>query len=238
MLPKRRKLQIFDQWMESLSTCPLFTGVEKEELSGMLDCLRPRLAKYSKNQYVTMAGSPLEGVGIILEGEVAVTRENAEGNRVIMAVLEPGDIFGEMAAFAAHREWPASVQAQGACTVIFLPPEKIIGNCENQCEGHRQLMKNMLRIVSSKALMLNRKVEYLAIRNLRSRISVFLLEEYQKTNSPCLELPLKRHELADYLNVSRPSLSRELARMRDEGIIDFHRNTIVIKDLEILRSLA
>jgi len=51
-------------------------------------------------------------------------------------------------------------------------------------------------------------------------------------------LPLKRNELADFLNVSRPSLSREMSRLMEEGIIDFHRASIKIKDLDSLRRMA
>ena len=51
-------------------------------------------------------------------------------------------------------------------------------------------------------------------------------------------LPLKRNEMADFLNIARPSLSREMCRMRDEGIIDFHRESIKIKDPDALKSMA
>jgi DNA-binding transcriptional regulator LsrR (DeoR family) len=51
-------------------------------------------------------------------------------------------------------------------------------------------------------------------------------------------LPLKRNELADFLNVSRPSMSREMCAMRDEGIIEFHLSTFKIKDLEALKNFC
>jgi CRP-like cAMP-binding protein len=50
-------------------------------------------------------------------------------------------------------------------------------------------------------------------------------------------MPLNRDELADFLNVCRPSLSRELCRMRDEGMIEFHRSSLSVKDTDALQSL-
>ena len=93
----------------------------------------------------------------------------------------------------------------------------------------------MLKIISEKALMLNRKVEYLALISVRQKIATYLLEQYKITKSKTFLLPLNRQELAEFLNVSRPSLSREMCRMRDEGIIDFHMSTIKILDLDVLK---
>ncbi len=229
---------MISKWINSLSTCTLFHNINTEELQGMLVCLNPRVSSYKKNECITIAGEQFTGLGLVLSGEVAVTKEDAAGSRVILTVLGPGDLFGEMAAFSEIRVWPATVVAQEDCSVMFLEPEKIVGYCEDRCESHRLLIRNMLRIISEKALLLNRKVEYLAIKSLRGKISAYLLELHKKTGTTTFMLPLNRSELADFLNVSRPSLSREMGRMRDEGMIEFYRASIRINDLNALRSTA
>ncbi len=229
---------MFNKWMAVLSKCALFKGINPEDLNIVLSCLNPKVISYGKNEWVTVSGEKFSGLGVVLAGEVVVAKENAAGNRVIMAINSPGEMFGEMAAFSEDAVWPASVVAREACTVMLLPAGKIVGNCENSCGSHRLLITNMLGIVSNKALMLTRKVEYLAIRSLRGKISAFLLEQYQRTGKDTFMMPLKRNELADFLNVSRPSLSREMSRMRDEEVIDFHRDSIKIKQVDALRSMA
>ena len=228
-------ITIFTKWESSLAACQLFAGIDSEELKIMLECLNPAVRSFKKDEYLSVQGDDLYGLGVLLEGEAMVAKENAAGERVILAVLGPGDLFGETAAFSGAGKWPASVIAQGDCKAFFLPPEKITGNCQKQCPSHRRLITNMLRIVSDKALALNKKVEYLTIKSMRGKISAFLLEQYEKQGSATFLLPLKRNEMAEFLNVTRPSLSREMCRMRDEGIIDFHQSTIKIKDLEALR---
>ncbi len=110
--------------------------------------------------------------------------------------------------------------------------------CAESCPWHKALISNMLKIVSEKALMLNQKVNYLTIKSLRGRISAFLLDHYKKARQTTLTLPLNRNEMADYLNVSRPALSREMGRMKDEGLIDFYLSTFRILDLDALKRYA
>ena len=93
----------------------------------------------------------------------------------------------------------------------------------------------MLGILSAKALFLNQRVEYLAIKGMREKISTYLLEQYKINNKNTFTLPLKRTEWADFLNVSRTALSRELGRMRDEGIIEFYRTSVKINNLVMLK---
>jgi CRP-like cAMP-binding protein len=96
----------------------------------------------------------------------------------------------------------------------------------------------MLGIVSDKALLLNRKVEYLTLKSLREKIAAYLLEQSKKTGTTTFMLPFTRHELADYLNVARPSLSRELGRMKAEGLIDFHGASVKITAVEALKRMV
>lgn len=223
------------QWGNILSNTPLFHGIETEELGSMLDCIQPMVASYKKNEVIAVAGTPLQGIGIVLTGELTVTKENAAGNRVIMTLLEQGDLFGEMAAFSEVKCWPATVYAQNDSQVFFIAPEKIVGSCSKACVGHRKLIINMLTILTNKALILNEKVEYLALRSIRGKISAFLLDQYNKTKQTTFMLPMNRNELADFLNVTRPSLSREMSKMREEGLIDFHRASFRILDQKRLQ---
>lgn len=226
------------KWSALLAQSALFQGMSDDELKTLLECLKPKVAGFKKNEFITMAGGQFTGIGILMAGEAVVTNENAAGNRIIMALLKPGEMFGEMAAFSGNGVWPATVVAQESSTVLFLPPEKIVGGCANLCANHRTLTTNMLRLLSEKALALTRKVEYLAGKSLRGKIGHFLLEQYQNSRRTTFTIPLNRNELADFLNVTRPALSREMGRLRDEGMIEFHRSAVRIKDLKGLQRLV
>jgi cAMP-binding proteins - catabolite gene activator and regulatory subunit of cAMP-dependent protein kinases len=227
-----------EDYIEILAKTPLFKGIDKSDISYMVGCIKPKVKSYDRNEQIAVSGMALSGIGIILKGEATVSKENAEGNRVIMTVLHEGDIFGEMIAFSGQKTWPASVQAQEDCIVFFLPNDKIVGECEKMCPWHRSLIRNLLCVISERALMLNKKVEYLTIKSMRGKIGTYLLEQYKKTGKRDITLPLNRNELADFLNVSRPSMSREICKMRDEGLIDFHMTAFRILDVEALKAMS
>lgn len=229
---------MFKKWTALLAASELFAGIAAEELEEMLRCMNPEIKRFGKNECLALAGQVFTGIGLVLSGNVTVSKENVAGNRVILTVLEAGGMFGEMAAFSGVRVWPATVTAQGETIVIFLPPEKIVGNCPRQCRSHRQLISNMMKIISNKALILNKKLEYLSIKSVREKIGTYLLEQYRERGRTTFMLSIKRNELADFLNITRPSLSREMGRMRDEGVIDFHRASIQIKDMQALLKIV
>ncbi|MDD3840144.1 MAG: Crp/Fnr family transcriptional regulator [Clostridia bacterium] len=226
---------MFEKTAKKLEGSPLFQGIVGNDLISLLYCLEPRIRIYEKNQYITIAGDKFDSTGVVLEGQAMVNKENAAGNRIMMTMLKPGDMFGEVLVFSNQSIWPSTVQAYGNCKVLFLTKDKIMGKCEKICPHHKMIIQNMLTIVSEKALLLNRRVEYLTIVGIRKKISTFLIEQYKKKKSTTFTLPMNRRELAEFLNVSRPSLSREMCRMRDQDIIDFHMATIKIIDVEQLK---
>lgn len=229
---------MYKKWLEPITKCVLFEGIGTEELLGVLQCMNLTLSEYKKGDYLTIAGNDFSQIGVVLSGTVALTKETASGNRVIIGLLGAGEMFGEMAAYSDKRSWPLTVIAQTNCTIMFFSQDKIVGCCDRVCTSHKKLIMNMLKVVSNRAFMLNKKVEYLSLKSLRGKISTYLLEEYNKTGNKTFQLTLNRNELADFINVSRPSLSRELCKMRDEGIIDFHSTAIKIKDFETLKELS
>jgi len=229
---------MYEKYLDILSKTPLFYNMDKKEINKLLNCIKPKIISYSKYSYITVAGFDFKSIGILLKGEATVSKEDAAGNRIVMTVLKQGDIFGEIIVFSTHSKWPATVQAQEYCEVLFLEREKIVGECGNVCSWHRKLIQNMLTVISEKALLLNKKVDFLTIKSIRGKISTYLLEQFKKTGNNHIKLPLNRNELADFLNVSRPSLSREMCKMRDEGIIDFYLSTVKILDVDELKAAS
>ncbi len=223
-----------NKYNELLTKCDLFSGVDEKRLDFLLSCLSSKICRYKKNEYIALENEKFDGVGIVLNGEISIFKENYKGVRTIMANFKKGDMFGEIIAFAGTGIWPSTVFAQSDCEIMFVHPEKILGICEKLCDSHRVLMANMTRIISKKALILNKKVEYLTIKSMKAKLAKYLLEQYKNTNSLTFTMPLNREALADFLNVSRPSMSRELCKMRDEGIIEFYRNAVRILNIDVL----
>jgi CRP-like cAMP-binding protein len=223
-----------EKYYALLEAMPLFKGIEGEELKGMLGCLKPAVAAFKKNEYMALSGEPLSSIGILLEGQASVVKETPSGGRTVMAVLESGDTFGEIIVFSSQTQWPNSVQAMENSVVLFLDKSKLLTQCHNLCPWHKRIIENMLGIISDKAVTLNKKVEFLVMKNLRGKLAAYFLEQYRKNNKLTFMMGINRNQLADIFNVSRPSLSREMAKMKDEGIIDYYLDTVQILDIRTL----
>jgi len=221
-------------YLAVISRSVLFRGIKPEEIEGMLHCLDPLVRQYRKNDLITLAGEPFTGIGLLLKGEASVSKESPSGSRIVLHMLKPGDMFGEIIAFSDQSVWPATVQAMEDAVALFIPREKIIGECQRLCPWHRAIIRNMLRIVSNRALMLNKRLEILTIKSMRGKLCAFFLDQYRREGHATFTLSMNRNQLADFLNVSRLSMSRELARMKEEGLIDYHLSSIRLLDIPAL----
>lgn len=229
--------QDYTDYLDALEKCVLFDNIHEDEINKILHCLEYRIVQYKKGDYAALMDQLLEGVGIVLCGELAVIKESPNGNRTLVNVFHIGEMFGEVLILSMTYKWPATIQALTDCTIMYVHPEKILDICDNVCSHHKVLLANLVRAVAKKAFFLNRKVEYLSLKSINGKLSKYLLEQRAATGKMTFKLPLNREKLADFLNISRPSMSRELCSMRDKGIIDFYRDSIRIKDEEKLKAL-
>lgn len=228
-------MNIDDRIIDGLFGTALFKNVDKLGISEMLPCLNPRVTQHKKGENIANSGAPFYGIGIVIEGEIVIAKENIAGNRTILTVLKKGDMFGEMISFSDKKVWPVTVTSQSDSQVIFISPEKVISQCDKICVSHQKLIENMLRIMSKKALMLSRKVDYLSIRSLRGKLCAYLIEQWKMQGTLIFSLPMNRDELADFFNVARPSISRELSKMKEDQLIDFHKASFKILDIDRMR---
>ncbi len=223
--------------LESVSHTTLFNSIDIKDIPHVLDCLDYKIVSYGKNDYIARINDTYRGVFIVLEGEAGVVRESFNGTRVIVNIFTAGDVFGEAVAFCGANMWASTVQALTDCVLIMVHPEKILNMCNRACTFHKIILANMIRVIAKKTCNLTRKVDYLMLKSINGKLSKFLLEQKEKSGSMTFKLPLNREKLADFLNISRPSMSRELGIMRDKGIIEYYRDSIRIKDETKLRAL-
>lgn len=216
----------------------LFENMTERQIKQVLHCSKAVALDFYDNQVVFEKDDNIKKMGIVLEGQFNLVSQKYNGTRVIVTTLEKSEIFGEALAFSTMRESPYDLVSSGNSKALIIPYSIFFTMCREMCDFHQALIRNMLTILSDKIVMLNNKMNILNAETLKGRISVYLLSLHKKTNSMIFDMPMKRQELAEFLNVKRPSLSRELSNMQQEGIIDVYRSTIKIKDMDALKELA
>ncbi len=221
-----------------LEMCPLFFGLDAFGIDSLLPCFSPVLLGFAKGEILFVTGGQQLSFGIVLEGEIQVIKEETNGNRLIVGIFGPGELFGEVAAFAGRTLWPNTVIAGTDGSVLMLPIAKISRPCGNSCDFHQQLIRNMLNVIAGKAMLMNNRLGFLQLRGMREKLAAYLLEQARLSGSQTFLLPMNRDQMADFLSVSRPSMSRELGRMKDEGLIDFFKSSFIIKNDQALRQVG
>ena len=226
------------EFFNSLQSTALFTGIAPENRQALIACLDPLVRSCQKGEIIVSAGESLYSIGIVLKGEVEILHQDAAGRQSLITFSAYGNTFGEVAAFAGHAVWPSTVIARTDCALAFIPPERFLSDCPKNCQFQKQLIQNMLQIISLKAMRLNHKVKYLEIKGIPQKLCTYLLEQRKLHGNDTFILPMKKNELADYLHVSRPSMSRELGRLRNAGLLDFYLSSVRLLDVGGLQKIA
>lgn len=223
-----------EQYYSVLRNCALFRSIGDKEFGHLMECIGSQVKQYEADSYIFLAGDVVNHVGIVLSGAVEVMKESLAGNKHIVAILGPADMFAEGIVCTVKRISPVTVRVKEDAKILVIPYERIIRSCGRSCNFHISLIENMMVVLGEKNVNLNRKLELIALKGMREKIASFLIGESNRRNSNMFQVPFNRTELADYLNVSRTSMCRELTRMKDEGLIDFYGSSFKLTNKEEL----
>ncbi len=212
------------KYIEVLKKCPLFFGIEEENLLRMLTCLGAKVVSFDKKYTVFAEGSKTRLIGIVLSGSVQVTQTDYYGFRSILSNIYPSQIFAEAFACAEIKAIPVSIIANEPSEILFIDSSHILHTCQNNCGFHGQLIFNLMKDLAAKNIMFHERIEITSKRTTREKLLAFLSVESKKTGSNKFTIPYDRQELADYLEVDRSGLSAEISKLRKEGILESRKN--------------
>lgn len=215
--------------IDALKKCPLFKGVPEYSITPMMGCLRARERFYGKNEYIYHTGDAINEIGIVLSGNIQIINEDAWGSVTILAELTEGMLFGEAFVLGGVEKIPLSVLASEKSTVLFIDKDRTITPCPAACGFHFDIAGNMIKILAQKNIFLTGRAEHLSKRSTKEKVLSYLSSVSVKTGSRTFTIPFDRRQLADYLAVDRSALSSVLGKLRDEGLIDFNKNSFTLK---------
>ena len=223
MLDLQQTGKIMLEELEKVKDSILIKGIKTQELSSMLGCLRGVIKKYDKGETIISEGQKLNKFGLLIEGKLQIVQYDYLVNKSVISVIEPKQIFGEAFAYV-NKNSSLDVETTEKSKVLFLDSDKLSTPCEHCCTFHKQLVKNLLFIISNKNVNLTQKIECMSKRTTKEKLLTFLSLESIKNNSKEFTILLDRQALADYLGVERSAMSAELSKLRKDGIIECEKN--------------
>ena len=211
------------EYLEILKTSGLFRGMKEEEILSILDCLAAEEGSFGKGEYLFRQGDEIHSIAVLLSGKVRIESTDVWGPRHILGVVVPGEIFAEAYAFDGETILN-DVIAEEMSLVLFLNAEKVLRTCSSSCPFHTSLIDNLFCMIARKNRNLVQKINQVTKRSTREKVLSYLSDQAKKCGNNQFSIPFDRQALADYLAVDRSALSSVLSRLRDEKIIEFHKN--------------
>ncbi|EGT0012580.1 Crp/Fnr family transcriptional regulator [Clostridium perfringens] len=218
--------------LSNIKECRLFSHFSDHDIQELLSSGFASVKSYLKEDLLFSEGEYCDFLSVVIEGKIEIQKLDSNGNILVVATLNRGNVFGENLLFGDRNFYPMSVVAKENSQVLHIKKDYIY----KLCSSNEPFLRELLRILSNKALNLSSKLKQVTMKSIREMICNYLLKKYNKEKSTTIKLEFSRKDWADKLGVQRPSLSRELMKMRDAGLIDFSKNIIEIKDLEGLKS--
>ncbi len=213
-----------NDYIDFLMRIPLFSGFDKDTLSDLLG-REALIQNFTSNQIIYLQNEKANTMDIILEGTVIIQNINEKGNTLSIVSLSSGDMLGGNLIFSDKNEYPMTLIAKTNTRLLRMRRDMIL----NLCQTDKTFLVHLLELFSDKALVLTTKIHSLARKTIREKIMDFLIFESNRQKSKKIILTISKKELADRFGIERPSLQRELRKMRDGGLIDYDAKSITLK---------
>ena len=217
------------QALEHSGLCREFT---QDEILSLIEEKDTDIKRYEKGSFIFEEDDTPDKLYVLIEGYVEVSKMTFSGKNILITTIEnPGDMFAEVYMFMGKGKYDMSAKAVEESVVLSVSCDFFENISHNIKAGvSAKIRKNLMSIFAMKAYNLSGKVRLLGCGSIREKIALYLIEN--QTASGQITKNPSREELSDYLNVTRPSLSRELGNMEKEGIIklDGRKITIVSQD--------
>ena len=204
---------------ETIKECPIFKNFSIDEIIEIFSVISFYEKDYKKNDIILAENTKIEYFGIITNGKIALSNFDYFGNRNILNVFEKEDSFAE-ALVSLEIQIPHEVISLTDSSIVWIEYKSL-----SKSLYYQRILNNLLNIISTKNLILNKKLQILSKRTTREKILEYLYNQKKALSLDSnFEINLNRNEMADYLALDRSNLSRELGKLKKEGIIDFKKN--------------
>ena len=203
---------------------PLFDGIDPQDRQAMLGCIGYHIGSFRKGDIVAFEDENIKHIGIMLSGSVDMIKEDIWGGKTMLLRVKKDEMFGETFACGEDNQSVVTFMVSEDARILFIPFDRVMHSCTMACRFHHRLVENMVHIIANKNRDLMRKVEVVSKRTIREKLLAYLSIQAQTQESRYFEIPLGRVELAEYLCVDRSALTRELVKMKEDGLIDYDRN--------------
>lgn len=220
-----------NKYKSLISHIYLFNHLSSNDIPNLFKDKHYSIRNYHKDSIIYLQNQLCNTIDIVLDGKVSIQKIDENGDILTIVTYTSGDIMGGSLAFSKTNEYPMTVITTTKSTLLHIEKELIL----NLCQSDREFLNKFLESLSSKALILTDKIKFISMKTIRDKITEFLAYEYYLQNNPVIQLKVSKKDLAERFGIQRPSLFRELRKMKEDGLIDYDSSSITIQDINIVK---
>lgn len=220
----------------NLKEIDLFADMDEEEIRYLLRCSGAVFRDYEKGQQIFQENENVKYIYVLLEGRLLASKHYSSGRRNIFCEIHEKEIFGILIHVGPDETYWYDAIAVTDCKVLCISWDFLFNFCSVSCEIHKSFIKNMIRVQADISVSQMKKLSILSGSTVEAKLGLLMLELMDEKG--CVELKMNREELADFLGITRPSLSRSLMQMKQKGILHVDRSHIQILNMEELEKLS
>lgn len=214
---------------EEIKNASLFADLDRMQCLFLLEYLCARRILFKKGSMIYAQESATETFALVVRGTVEMARYDCMGNRFLLLTQSSGTCIG--LASTLFKEWIpyTHIIARSDCEILFFDAEKLRGPACLLIPACAILKNNISKQLVSKETELLGKLSLINCKTIREKVLVFLAQQAEHHCSDCFEIEFSRQDMADFLSIDRSALSKELANMKRDGLIDYCRNHFELK---------
>lgn len=205
----------------------VFKGIDASSLEEFVQIGALRTKTFHRGEFIFHSGDKTEEIGIVQSGSILIENIDPWGNRSILSSAGTGQVFAESYALSSEPLM-VDVAASEDSIIVFLKIKKLIDESNAGRSWYGTVMKNLLSITSRKNMMLSMRIFCTTPKTIRLKLLMYLTGLYLKSGSRTFLVPFDRQQMADYLNVERTALSKELGRMKKDGLLEWKKNRFTL----------
>lgn len=215
---------------ELMRQIDLIKSINFQEIETYLAEGSCKIDQYRKDNIVHFVGEVCSELEIILSGKVVIERIDESGSLMTIAEFFSGDVLGGNLMFSKKPYYPMTVTAKESTFILAINKERLF----QLFTDNQEFLRSYLEYVSDHTVILGDRIKHYVNRTIRESVISYLNYERKKQNSKIIKLNMTKKALAERIGVQRTSLSRELAKMRYDGLIKFDSKSIEIVDTSLL----
>jgi len=220
---------------DALSRTLLFAGLDRSTFQNY--CSLTKAKSFNKGEILAAEGDICTSIGVIEQGQVALQKYTSSGDFTTISLLGPGDFFGEDLIFGNSNIFTFTIEAMTQSEILFIGKDTL----RSLLDRSPVVLNNFLQILSDRVSAQNSRIALLSQKSLRHKIAFYLLDlrGRQHPGNPLetmVTLPVSKEVVAKLLAMPRPSFSRELIAMEEDGLIKVNGRMIKLLDVPTMEN--